>query len=411
MGLPRSGTTLLAAMLGAHSQIASGAETLFFPRLAEADQARVLDPKTWPVAGVDFVMSLRLADASVAQLFEQERADVERFLAARSPSVAALLESLTAARAASRGKRRWAEKTPRHILFADRIWEAWPDARLIRIVRDPRDVALSLTRVPFGTADLDVNLFEIARHERLTRRLFTGEDRALTVRFEDLLGEPAATLGRVCEFLGEAFEPEMLARAGAGELVAGHEWWKSGSTGPLDASRAGAWQGELSAEDRKLAALVCRDYLRAFGYAGSREPRRMVAVVTRGELTSRKDADLVLGLARRDAAAADPIVRSPAAIARHRTVLFYGPLRQLGVDLGRGRLQRSASLVRLGLDLAARRMRGRPAGWLRHGSEVTAPETPADLVAAALVQRLGRRIESGQLDRLFGSGAAGGQSR
>src|SRR4029079_19474635 len=40
--------------------------------------------------------------------------------------------------------RRWMEKTPRNVLYFERILEElWPDARLINVVRDGRDVITS----------------------------------------------------------------------------------------------------------------------------------------------------------------------------------------------------------------------------------------------------------------------------
>ena len=42
------------------------------------------------------------------------------------------------------GKPRWAEKTPGNIAHIDRIWKAWPDAQIVHIIRDPRDIFASL---------------------------------------------------------------------------------------------------------------------------------------------------------------------------------------------------------------------------------------------------------------------------
>ncbi|MFN8623183.1 MAG: sulfotransferase, partial [Chloroflexota bacterium] len=112
VGTPRSGTTLLAAMLGAHPDIDCGPETRFFSWLERADRPALLDPRTWPGPATDFVLSLRLQDSPVHELFGVTPDQVRAALAARRPSMAAMLESLTATRAAAHGKPRWAEKTP-----------------------------------------------------------------------------------------------------------------------------------------------------------------------------------------------------------------------------------------------------------------------------------------------------------
>ena len=48
-------------------------------------------------------------------MYDLEREEVRAWLAVRPPSLAAMLESLTAQRAARNGAPRWVEKTPRHL--------------------------------------------------------------------------------------------------------------------------------------------------------------------------------------------------------------------------------------------------------------------------------------------------------
>ena len=48
------------------------------------------------------------------------------------------------------GKPRWGDKTPHYVHHVDRLLGIWPQARVVILVRDGRDVALSLKRMPFG---------------------------------------------------------------------------------------------------------------------------------------------------------------------------------------------------------------------------------------------------------------------
>ena len=158
-----------------------------------------------------------------------------------------MLESLTSARAAANGKPRWAEKTPRHLLSLPAIRAAWPDAQIVRVVRDPRDVALSASRVPFADQSVVANLCLCARQDRISREFFATDGNAYVLRFEDLLADPRAVLERLCTFLGESFDPLMIARPDAATgLAADREWWKRKAAEPLDPSRAGAWQADMS---------------------------------------------------------------------------------------------------------------------------------------------------------------------
>ena len=63
VGGPRSGTTLLSAMLAAHSAFDCGPETHFlsrWSRMAQSERERILDPADWPERATAFVASLSL---------------------------------------------------------------------------------------------------------------------------------------------------------------------------------------------------------------------------------------------------------------------------------------------------------------------------------------------------------------
>ena len=123
------------------------------------------------------------------------------------------------------GKRLWAEKTPRNIRVIGKFVEAFPEAMVIHIVRDPRDVLLSLARR--GKPLLEAaetwiaSTAAIAPHRR--------NPRLLEVRYEDLCREPDATLARICAFLGVPFDPDdfrsdRFESRGLGKF-AGHASW------------------------------------------------------------------------------------------------------------------------------------------------------------------------------------------
>jgi hypothetical protein len=404
VGTPRSGTTLLASMLGAHPRIDCGPETLFLPRLEAADAAALLEARTWPDAATDFVMSLHLQDASVAGLYGRDRTAVRASLAAREPSVAAMLESLTAARAAADGKPRWAEKTPRHLLSLPTIRAAWPDAQIVRVVRDPRDVALSASRVPFADQSVVANLCLCARQDRIAREFFATDGNSYVLRFEDLLADPRAVLERLCSFLVESFDPLMITRPHAATgLAADHEWWKRKAAESLDPSRAGAWHADLSVAQERVASLVCREQLEIFGYEGARQPSRFVALIPLGDTIASKLEGLVTGLAEHDAVIAEPPPLSVAELGRYRDLVFWGLRDQLGLSLGRSAFQQSLSLVRLAALLLIRRATRRPTWWVARHTQRPPRHGPADRVASRLVQALSRRVARDDLPLALGA--------
>src|SRR4051795_10219506 len=140
----------------------------------------------------------------------------------------AALEAPYLAYAAQHGKPGWGDKTPYYIGHIDELRRLFAEARIVNLVRDGRDVALSLLRVPFGPANTWAAAHQwrdaIDAGERAAERL--GAD-LLTVRYEDLVAAPETAIPAVCEFLGIGYRPEMLAvEESPPELIAaGQEAW------------------------------------------------------------------------------------------------------------------------------------------------------------------------------------------
>ncbi len=407
VGVPRSGTTLLAAMLGAHPRIDCGPETRLLSHLHDADRARILDARTWPEAAADFVLGLALKETPVHEAFGVSPEAVRAHLGGRAPCVAALLESLTVTRAALRGKPRWAEKTPRHVFDLPLIRREWPAAIVIRVVRDPRDVALSLARVPFGTSSLVANLAHVANQMHRSEALVARDPQTMTVRFEDLIANPVAVLHRVCAVADVPFDPAMIERRGAEGIAAPHEWWKAKAAEPLDPSRAGGWRTEMDPAVQRFAALHLRDALRTHGYPDARDPVRTVAVVPFTVQFPVHQESLLLALAAADVAVADPFPRTPAQLAAPDALVFWGQPGQLAVDAGRTAQERTIGIARLAVMLAARRVSGRPAAWIRRTTTwPSRSDHPVERATASLLRAFARKAKPGAIGDVLGVGSA-----
>jgi hypothetical protein len=108
------------------------------------------------------------------------------------------------------------DKLPSNFLNIGFIARALPNARIIRLRRDPIDVGLSNLRTLFSTAcqysydQMDfVDYF--GRYEKLMQHwhaIFPG--RILDVEYSDLVAEPEAMARRMAEFCGLPFEPAMV---------------------------------------------------------------------------------------------------------------------------------------------------------------------------------------------------------
>jgi len=280
VGVPRSGTTLLAAMLAAHSRMSCGPETHFFRQLAKpeagfsVDPGPLLDPQTWPTPALEFITSITHSSFSSTERlrlidkYQLSKAQIESFLVAREPSIANMLASVAQPFMERMGRFRWVEKTPDHLQSVHLIRRYFADSPILRIVRDPRDVALSLRRVPWGAMSL-MEAFSYWRAMDESSDDFFKTDRlSFSLRYEDLITSPKEQLTRVCEFLGEEFEESMLDTSSTGKMLNSRNVpWKDKASQPVDATRISLWKKEFSPGQNQLAEAMLGDRLTTYGYS------------------------------------------------------------------------------------------------------------------------------------------------
>jgi hypothetical protein len=168
------------------------------------------------------------------------------------------------------GKARWGCKSTFMIDYVDRILARFPDARLIYLTRDPRDVAASSRRSvfnpfhPYFTAQL------WARQQRTGLALLRSLP-PLTifwVRYEDLIREPERTLAGLCTFLGEEYDERMLhyfETPEASKSASLSRSWENTGKGILSAN-AGKYRGELSAAEVLAVEGTAREEMVQLGY-------------------------------------------------------------------------------------------------------------------------------------------------
>jgi O-antigen/teichoic acid export membrane protein len=213
VGLSRSGTTLLSRMLDAHSDIAILPETWWYVVL---DRLGCLEEFTNPWQASLFFNeiweNLRSYRDPAARIVANEASKQPRYV---GPTVR-VLEDLGRAYANERHARIWGEKTPGHALWLPQIRDLFPQARVLFMVRDPRDVLVSYDdRWNGGRRGTDylirtAALLKFYLTHLLNRPGFPSEQ-VRWVRYESLTGHPSVELEEICRFLGVDFEPSMLA--------------------------------------------------------------------------------------------------------------------------------------------------------------------------------------------------------
>src|SRR5947208_2590685 len=193
VGAHRSGTTLLQALLGAHPRIGAPPEIGFYSRVwAHRAEFGDLSDDAALRAVVEFTLNRRTlqeAGFDVESVYARARAG-ER-------SYAGVLRAVMTDFAVQQGKARWCEKTPLQPVAW--LWEQFPSAQLVHIVRDPRDSVASHRNMPFANP----GPVELARRwRRFTARALrdgAAHDPSayLRIRYEDLARDPASVLRQV----------------------------------------------------------------------------------------------------------------------------------------------------------------------------------------------------------------------
>lgn len=185
VGMPRSGSTLVERILGAHPEVRAAGERRELPELSE-DVAEATGGR-WPRDGLGLAPGWQHLEAA-------------RYLA--DPRAGAA--------------RRMVDKQPYNSLHLGLVTALFADARIVWCRRDPRDVALSIFSESFSpdsafATDLDDIAHVLREHERLRRHWQAVLPLPmLEVRYESLVEAPEAQARRLVAFLDLPWDPACL---------------------------------------------------------------------------------------------------------------------------------------------------------------------------------------------------------
>jgi len=302
VGCPRSGTTLLQRILDAHPQIAVAPETHYVRRVwkrrrelpADGDP---LDRDSRSVAQGWFTEmpefdEMELDRASFLERTRETRCIPDLFLE--------LLRMF--------GERRGAsivgEKTPNHLRSMRLLERQFPDAAFVHIVRDPRAVVDSWSRVPWtnGSPAADA---EVWRKYMQAARETPPRDpsRLYSLRYEKLVTDGVAELERLCAFLNVPYDPRIMEfhRNTDPTLNLEREPWKANAASPLDARTATRWKERMSAAAIAATEAVVWSEARRLGYPLTRRgPAAWIAAGREAAVRRKRRRDKRQGKASSD---------------------------------------------------------------------------------------------------------------
>jgi len=263
-GCGRSGTSLLSRMLNQHSQLAVPYEShlfnTFFPLLKyygdlaeEKNRSRLISD----ILRTD-VMNDWQPKLTINEIFKNVNRN----------SFGGIFDSILRTWTEKNNKIRWGEKTPHHIDYWDQISTLWRDVKVIHIVRDGRDVALSLKNARFGPKTIYANAKYWSNYLNRVKLLKQNisSDNLLELSYENLLDNSESELKLICEFLGENFEPSML------DFYKNKSEYKTDKLNqknlmrPLMKNNSGKWRNKMSTKEIRIFESIAGDLLNEYGY-------------------------------------------------------------------------------------------------------------------------------------------------
>ncbi len=232
VGCPRSGTTLLRRIVSAHPKIVITPEAHWIPLWFEQRRGLTAGGLVTPE-----LVSELLAHDKFA-LFGLGRETLISLAGSGQPiSYASFVSGIFDLYGEARGKKTVGNKTPDSVRRIGTLHTLWPEARFVHLIRDGRDVALSLMNWPsvrtkkpgtFPTwKDNPVSTAALWWELNVRRGREAGEalgpELYRELRYESLVAHPEQECATLCEFLGLAYDEAMLSYHEAFTAAAGQE--------------------------------------------------------------------------------------------------------------------------------------------------------------------------------------------
>lgn len=260
-GLDRSGKTYMRLMLASHPSFAVSRRTdlwtRFYRRFGGLQRDANLDRCLAALGAHKHIQSLGI---DLGQL---------RLEFAGGPrTYARLFRLIHQAYAQRMGKPRWGDQSELLERRAKLVLEAYPEARFIHMLRDPRDryaAILSKSNRRGGVGAACARWLYSAGLAEQNRQLYP--ERYRVVRYERMVSRPEDVMRAVCEFLGEQFEPAMCSMGAATRFIGQGEGERDEMSTPLTIKYVGEFREKLDIRDIAFTQHACGRLMREFDYS------------------------------------------------------------------------------------------------------------------------------------------------
>jgi hypothetical protein len=264
VGVGRSGTSLLQSMLASHSEVSFLPETAFIRRYIVKNKLQKCIAKL----GIINAQKMIKEDKVLSRINFEIPTPSENSCSAADFDYYVSLQQYGMTEG---GKIRFGDKDPRLIEYLSTLYSYFPNAYVVNIVRDPRDVLSSKKKAAWSAGRSTMfyafaNRVQLRIARNLGSKLF-GK-RYIEIVYEDLIRDPETQLKSLCFKLELSYEESLLDFGKqAKKLVSkAEESWKKETFGPLLSDNADKWKKQLSLKEVALTELSCSDAFKIGGY-------------------------------------------------------------------------------------------------------------------------------------------------
>lgn len=269
IGVGRSGTTLIQSMLNAHQNIAFTPETHFIRNYLGNKEVR----KKVRNNNYTFLKNKINDDKSLDKLNLNYNRLIDN-LKQKEFGLEGLYKGILLKYAESKNKDFIGDKDPKNIEYLHDIKKYFPDAYIIHIIRDPRDVMLSRMKAEWSKGrPLWVHALTYRAQMKKGRR--DGEqlfgDNYFELSYENLIEYPEEILTNVCDFLNINYDKNMLKfNQKADEIIKGEEKkWKDKCFKPVISNNKNKWKDKMTKKDVLLTEAITKVAFDKLGYEKS----------------------------------------------------------------------------------------------------------------------------------------------
>lgn len=257
LGAPRSGTTLARNLIRAFDGVyLPPDEVQVLPAFVARARSGASGPKL-----AAFMEDSTFSGHMRRRGFWPEQEALGAALAGKSPADA--FSALILAIAAKEGReqvRYWGDKTPENVFHLDLIFNLWPEARVLNIVRDPRSTVLSMNQ-SWGRSILRSSVvWRNAIRAVEKARLRFPPDHIRDLHYEALTMDPQAELTQLATWLDVGFAPDFLSD------FTNEERWGNAAGAKGVQQQKPKWQTRLSEGEIRCIEEICFDEMQALGF-------------------------------------------------------------------------------------------------------------------------------------------------